>query len=310
VYKGLRVAAIVPAHNEALYVGGVVSAMPPLVDDIMVVDDASTDGTAVAAAAVGDPRCQVITLQTNRGVGGAIVTGHQRALEHGADVCVVMAGDGQMDPAFLPQLLDPIADAGYGFAKANRFYSLTSFEGMPRMRILGNIVLSFMTKAASGYWQLFDPQNGYTAVHRDALTKIPLDRLRQRYEFENDLLIHLNIARIRAIDVPVPARYGDEVSDLRIWRDAVGLSGLLFRGFWRRIWWKYVLQSFSPVALLFFTGLAMVLFGGLVGVFVVVNSLGPATASAATVLMSVAPLLTGIHLLVSALLLDIQESGR
>jgi glycosyltransferase involved in cell wall biosynthesis len=310
VYKGLQVAVVVPAHNEERHVATVVSTAPPVVDLVVVVDDASSDGTGEAATAVGDPRCTVIRHEVNQGVGGAIVTGHRHALAAGADVCVVMAGDGQMDPAFLAPLLDPIADNGYGFTKANRFFSLTSFDGMPRVRILGNVLLSFMTKASSGYWQLFDPQNGYTAVHRDALAKVPLDRLRRDYAFENDLLIHLNIARVRAVDVPIPARYGDEVSGLRIWRDAARLSRALIAGFWRRIWWKYVIQSFSPVALLLFTGLALILFGIAVGVFVVVNTLGPPTASAATVLMSVAPMLTGIHLLVSALMLDIQESGR
>jgi hypothetical protein len=147
-------------------------------------------------------------------------------------------------------------------------------------------------------------------VHRDALALIPLDRLRERYEFENDLLIHLNIARVRARDVPVPARYGNEVSGLRIWRDAPRLAALLATGFWRRIWWKYVLQSFSPVALLLFSGLALMLFGAAVGVFVIVNTLGPPVASAGTVLMATAPLLSGLQMLIFALVLDIQEADK
>jgi glycosyltransferase involved in cell wall biosynthesis len=132
------------------------------------VDDASSDDTSGAAAAVADPRLDLITLERNQGVGGAILTGHRRALERGADVAVVMAGDAQMDPDYLPALLDPIADGEAEFTKANRFYGPGSFHGMPRHRIFGNVVLSFMTKAASGYWNLFDPQNGYTAIHRHA----------------------------------------------------------------------------------------------------------------------------------------------
>jgi len=310
MYKNLRVAVVVPAHNESELVGDVVKTIPAMVDSVIVVDDASTDGTYGAVAAVADERTTIVRLDRNRGVGGAIVEGHRRAMESAADVSVVMAGDGQMDPAYLPALLDPIADLGYEFAKANRFFAIGSFAGMPRLRILGNVVMSFLTKAASGYWHLFDPQNGYTAIHRSALERLPLERLRERFEFENDLLIHLNIARVRATDVPIPARYGDEVSDLRVMRDARRILGLLVVGFWRRIWWKYVVQSFSPVALMLFSGLALVAGGLSVGAFVVIHSIGPATASAATVLMSVAPLLTGIHLLISALLLDIQESPR
>ena len=310
MYRDMCVAVVVPAHNEERLVGTVVTTSPPLVDHIIVVDDASTDATSEAARSTGDPRLEVIRLPENQGVGGAILAGHRRALELGADVSVVMAGDAQMDPDYLPALLDPIAEGEAEFTKANRFYDARSFEGMPRHRVFGNVVLSFMTKAASGYWGLFDPQNGYTAIHRSALERLPLDRIAQRYEFENDLLIKLNILRVPARDVPVPARYGTEVSGMRLTRVAPRLLRLLWKGFWHRIWWKYVLQSFSPVALMLFTGLALLLFGLAVSIFVLVNTLGPPVASPGTVLLAVAPLLTSIHLLVSALMLDIQEGNR
>jgi glycosyltransferase involved in cell wall biosynthesis len=310
VYKGLRVAVVVPAYNEERHVGEVIKTAPAWVDHILVVDDGSTDGTVAAALAVADERTEVIERGRNQGVGAAVLAGHRRAMELGADVDLVMAGDAQMDPDYAADLVDPIADEGYGFTKANRFFSMSSFTGMPRIRILGNVVLSFMTKLASGYWHLFDPQNGYTAIHRHALERLPLDRIRLGYEFENDLLIYLNIARVRAKDVPVPARYGNEVSGIRLFREIRLLSGLLAAGFWRRVWWKYVIHSFSPVALLLFTGLGLVGFGVLVGIFVLVNTLGPATASAGTVLLSAAPILSGMHLLISALVLDIQEGAR
>lgn len=310
MYRDMRVAVVVPAHNEERLVATVVTTAPSLVDHIIVVDDASTDGTSDAARATGDPRLEVHRLEENQGVGGAILTGHARALELGADVSVVMAGDAQMDPDFLPQLLDPIADGEAGFTKANRFYDAKSFEGMPRHRVFGNIVLSFMTKAASGYWGLFDPQNGYTAIHRSALERLPLDRIAHRYEFENDLLIKLNILRVPARDVPIPARYGTEVSGMRLTRVAPRLVRLLWRGFWHRIWWKYVLQSFSAVALMLFAGIGLLLFGFAVSVFVVVNTLGPDEASPGTVLLAVAPILSGLHFLVSAMMLDIQEGNR
>ena len=308
MYQGLRVAVVVPAHNEQRLVGTVVDTMPTIVDHIIVVDDASTDATGEAAKAVGDARTEVITLLDNQGVGGAILAGHERALALGCDVSVVMAGDAQMDPEFLPAMLDPIASGEAQFTKANRFHGPGSFAGMPRARVVGNIAFSFLTKAASGYWNLFDPQNGYTAISAKALERLPMGRIAHRYEFENDLLIQLNILRVPARDVSVPARYGDEVSGIRMGTAVPRILGQLYRGFWQRIWWKYVLQSFSAVALMLFAGLGLIAFGAAVGVFATVNTIGPATASAGTVVLSVAPLMSGLHMLLFAMMLDIQES--
>lgn len=310
MYEGLRVAVAVPAHNEERHIGRVIETMPALVDHILVVDDASTDSTSAAATAAGDTRVEVIRHEVNQGVGGAIITAHRRALELGADVSVVMAGDAQMRPEYLPDLLDPIATGEAGFTKANRFYAMGSFEGMPRHRVFGNIVLSFLTKAASGYWGLFDPQNGYTALHRSAIERLPLERISPRYDFENDLLIHLNILRVTARDVPIPATYGDEISGIRLTKVGPRLLRRLWTGFWHRMWWKYVLQSFSPVALMFFSGLALLLFGLAVSAFVIVNTIGPPVASPGTVLLAIAPLLTAMHLLITALHLDIEEGNR
>ena len=310
MYKGLTIAACVPAYNESKLIGKTILTMPDFVDHIVVVDDCSTDDTSERALEVDDPRVFLIRHEVNSGVGGAIVDAHKKALELGSDIDVVMAGDAQMDPAYLPALLDPIADHGYGFTKANRFFSRDSFAGMPPTRLVGSVLLSFATKAASGYWHLFDPQNGYTAVHREALRRIHLDKVARGYEFENDLLIRLNIAGVRAQDVPVPALYGDEVSGMRLRRVIPAIGWLLLKGFWRRMFLKYVLFSFSPIALLFFTGLGLCLFGSAVGVWVVWESLGPAVASTGSVLLAVAPLLTGLQMLLSALTLDIQESPR
>jgi len=310
MYEGLRVAVVVPAFREREHIAEVITTMPATVDHVLVVDDASPDDTSEVATAVDDPRTEVLRHECNKGVGGAIVTGHRRALELGADVCVVMAGDGQMDPEQLPRLLTPLAQHGYAFAKANRFYSATSYAGMPTHRVVGNLLLTFLTKAASGYWNLVDPQNGYTAITRECLERLPLDRLAERYEFENDQLIWLNILDARAIDVPIPARYGREVSSIRLHAVVPRLLLLLFRGFWRRVWHKYVLWSFSPVALLLFVGSLLLLFGTAVGAWAVLASRGPAEASTGTWLLAVAPTLVGIQLLLQSLVLDIQATPQ
>jgi glycosyltransferase involved in cell wall biosynthesis len=286
----------------------VISTMPDYVDHIVIVDDCSPDGTSDVVRSIHDDRVTLIRHEVNQGVGGAIITGHRKALEMGADINVIMAGDAQMDPQYLPDLLDPIVEQGYEFTKANRFYSRTGYSTMPFMRAAGSIALSFATKVASGYWNLFDPQNGYTALKRSALNRLPLDRVARSYAFENDLLIWLNIVNARAKDVSVPALYGEEVSTMNLRKVTWTIGSLLVTGFWRRMLRKHVLQSFSAVALLFFTGLALVTFGALVGVWVLYETLGPPVATTGSVLLSVGPLLTGIHMLVNALMLDIQST--
>lgn len=308
MYKGLRIAVVVPAHNEEKLIGRTVGTMPEFVDHIIVVDDASTDNTAKEVVEVGDLRVTLLQHERNTGVGGSIVDGHRIAMEQGADVSVVMAGDAQMDPAYLPLLLDPIALDGYGFTKANRFFSRASLTGMPKTRLFGSVVLSFATKLASGYWNLFDPQNGYTAITRESLSRIDLDRLSPRYSFENDLLIWLNIAGVRAKDVPVPAVYGDEVSGMRMTKVVPELLRLLLVGTGRRFLRKYVVPSFSPIALMALTGLALCAFGTVAGLWVLAHTVGQPNASAASVLLAVAPLLVGINMLVHALTLDMQAT--
>ena len=306
-YRGLTVAVVVPAYREEALIADTIQGIPDFVDRVIVVDDCSPDDTGAAVEHLGEPRVTLIRHEVNQGVGGAIVTGHRTAVAAGCDVMVVMAGDNQMDPAFLPDLLDPIV-AGYGFTKGNRFYSRTSAQGMPVGRVVGNMILTFMNKAASGYWNLVDPQNGYTAITRESLELIPLDRVAQRYEFENDLLIWLNIADIRAKDVPIPARYDAEVSTLSPFRDGPRIGWLLFRGFWRRMWLKYTMWSFSPIALLFYTGLVMLTLGLIAGVWTTVLAFQGTSPTAGTTVLSVVPFFCGFVLLVQALVLDIQET--
>lgn len=308
MYRFRKITVVVPAYREEDHVAHTIRGIPDFVDHIVVVDDASPDRTSEVAEGSGDPRVEVIRLEQNQGVGGAIVTGHRRAIELGSDINVVMAGDNQMDPSRLGLLLEPIIDDGYGFTKGNRFFSPTSMEGMPAHRIAGNMALTFMNKAASGYWNLVDPQNGYTAITRQSLELVPLDRLSKRYEFENDLLIWLNIANVRARDVNIAARYGAETSSIRLRTFVPRISGLLFRGFWRRMWLKHMLWSFSPIALMFFAGLAALLFGLGVGLWVTAVALGGQTPTAGTTVLAVVPFFCGFILLVQAMVLDIQAT--
>jgi glycosyltransferase involved in cell wall biosynthesis len=311
VYKGLKVSVVVPAYKEEAHIAKVIETMPEFVDHIVVVDDASPDNTGQVARDAADTRTEVIALEQNQGVGGGIITGHKRAIELGMDVSVVMAGDAQMDPDYLPDLLDPIAEDGYGFTKANRFFSSDSFEGMPKHRIFGNVVLTFLTKAASGYWNLVDPQNGYTAATTKALGLIPLDKVHKRYDFENDLLIWLSIADVRATDVSIPAVYGEETSTMKLSRVAPRILATLIGGGWRRMWRKYILWSFSPIALLLLSGLILTVFGLIVGVWTTVWSLTTGvSASTGTWLLGVTPAIVGIQFMVQGLVLDIHATPQ
>ncbi|UYO98723.1 glycosyltransferase family 2 protein [Microbacterium sp. M28] len=308
MYKNAVIAAVVPAYKEERMIGRVIETMPSFVDHIVIVDDCSPDETSAAVKAVDDPRVTLIRHEVNLGVGGAIITAHRAALELGADVNVVMAGDAQMNPAYLPDLLDKVTDEGFGFAKANRFYGPESFRGMPGYRVFGNVVLSFMNKLASGYWNLFDPQNGYTAVRTEELRRVDLDRIAKRYSFENDLLIKLNILQVSATDVPIPAVYGDEVSSIKLRKVIPELLNRLTVGYWSRIWYRYVLWSFSPIALLLFLGLFLFIVGVGISIWVMIQIAGSVVATAATVMLAALPLMIGIQMLISALQLDIQAT--
>ncbi|HEY5925937.1 MAG TPA: glycosyltransferase family 2 protein [Kofleriaceae bacterium] len=225
MFRQLRVAVVVPAFNEARKIAATVASIPDYVDDIFVIDDASTDETAVAAGASATSSrvtpVHVVRHEHNRGVGGAIATGYRRALAAGADVAVVMAGDGQMDPEDLPALLAPIADGAADYVKGNRFKHPELWSAMPKTRIVGNVLLSAATRVTSGYSHVFDSQCGYTAIHRRALEAIDLDVLWSRYGYPNDLLSRLYVAGARVVDVPVRPIYGEH------WKSGINLGTVL-----------------------------------------------------------------------------------
>jgi glycosyltransferase involved in cell wall biosynthesis len=238
MYAGRVVAVVVPAFNEADKIAETVRGVPVFVDRVIVVDDGSADDTAPVARGVARDGLEVVAHEVNRGVGAAIATGYARALALGADVVAVMAGDGQMDPADLPGLLDPVVEGRADYAKGNRFawQAGGGWREMPRARAAGGAVLSWLTRAASGYWRLFDSQCGYTAISRDALKAIDARRMFARYGYPNDLLARLGAVRARVVDVPVRPVYGaDWRSGLKPARVALPVLGILARGFARRM---------------------------------------------------------------------------
>jgi glycosyltransferase involved in cell wall biosynthesis len=285
--------------------------MPDFVDSIIVVDDCSSDNTAEVARKSGDPRVRVLQPDQNLGVGGATILGYERGLEDGADVLVKMDGDGQMAPEFLGELLDQIVEHGYDYAKGNRFLAGESLAQMPKVRLFGNVALTFMTKLASGYWHVFDPQNGYTAIRARSLKRLNLKRVHRRFFFENDMLVALNFFSSRVSDVAIPSRYGQEISDLNPFKIGLTFPLLLSQRFLRRVYQRYVLRDFSPVALFLFLGFVLFAWGLGFGIYLwVETAITGRPTPTGTIMLALLPLILGFQLLLQAVVLDIQNTPR
>jgi len=306
---GKRVAVVVPAYDEEHLVVETLRGIPAFVDRVYVVDDASRDGTAQRAGEVGDPRVEVIRHDRNGGVGAAIVSGYRRALEEDVDVTCVMAADNQMDPLELEGLVGPVARGEVEYAKANRLVSGEAWKVIPRTRYLGNAVLSLLTKIASGYWHVADSQAGYTAISRDALLRLDLDRLYASYGFPNDMLVHLNVQNARVRDVPSRPIYDvGETSGIKLRSVVPRISWLLFNGFWWRMAQKYVIRDFHPLVFFYAFGVLMTVVGLLLGTIeLVLRILGNEITPATIVLVAVL-LIAGLQLTLFAMWFDMEAN--
>ncbi len=266
-YRDKTIGVVIPAFNEELLIEDTLRSIPPYVDRIFVIDDCSKDRTAAIAGefSKNDPRFTCISHKVNKGVGAAIITGYKRILQEGIDIAAVMAGDNQMDPKHLPELLDPIVEGKADYTKGNRLMNVEFRTGMSAWRSFGNVILTFLTKMASGYWQLMDPQNGYTAISNRALERIDPDTIYPWYGYCNDLLTKLNVFGFKVKDVGMPARYGNEKSKIRYGRYMFKVSWLLLKNFLWRLKMKYVWLSFHPLILFYAFGIILApigLFGG------------------------------------------------
>lgn len=304
-----RIAVVIPAYRAADTIAAVVQGLPAFVDTIIVVDDASPDTTAEAALATRDPRLVCVRRPRNGGVGAAMADGFAQALAIGVDIVVKMDADGQMDPRALPQLLAPVTESGCDYAKGNRFYDLNALARMPWARRCGNAALSFLTKMASGYWNVYDPQNGFIAIRADMLRRLDLASLDRGYFFENSMLIQLNVLNARVAEVPMPARYGDERSSMRLRRILFAFPRKLFFGCLGRLRLKYFGLDFSPIAVLLSVGTLLVVGGVSYGACAWISHAARGAATpAGTVMVSALPVLFGGQLLLQALLLDIAQT--
>jgi glycosyltransferase involved in cell wall biosynthesis len=308
----MSIAVVIPSFRVTEHILEVLANIGPEVERIYVIDDACPDKSGEFVKKHSkDKRVQVFFHETNQGVGGAVVTGYKAALADNIDVVVKVDGDGQMDPDLILTIAKPVLEGNADYSKGNRFDSLENLFSMPKIRILGNAVLSLWSKLSSGYWNITDPTNGFTAIHRKALEAIQLDKLRKTYFFESDLLFRLSIVNAVVMDVPMVSAYGNEKSNLKIrkvifefpWRHTVNLH--------KRLFYKYYLREWSVASFELPAGIGLTIFGAWFGLarYFEASGAGQAT-TAGQVTLSALALILGVQLLLSFLAYDVQSEPR
>jgi glycosyltransferase involved in cell wall biosynthesis len=307
MFEDKRIAVVVPAYNEENLIGKVIETMPEFVDSVVIVDDVSTDDTKkiVMEYMARDQRVLLIKHERNMGVGAAVVSGYKRSLEEGMDVVAVMAGDGQMDPEDLPRIVGPVARGAVDYTKGNRLFRGESWEIIPHHRYLGNSMLSLLTKIASGYWHVADSQTGYTAISRVALERLNLDDIYRGYGMPNDILINLNIHNFRVRDVSVKPVYDQgELSGIKLSRVIPRISWLLFKGFFRRLFEKYVIRDFHPLIFFYMLGLTLLPSGIIIGSYLLLYRLLIGPVSATSALFAAFLIISGLQTILFAMWFD------
>ena len=308
-----KVAVVVPCYRVVRQLGNLLARIGPEVSVIYCIDDACPEGSwrAVQAAAAVDPRIRLILHPHNTGVGGAVISGYRQALADGADVVVKLDGDGQMAPEDIAKLIDPILRGEADYVKGNRFFSLEDLRSMPWVRLVGNAGLSLLSKLSCGYWNLFDPTNGFTAIHATALAALPLEKLSRRYFFESDVLFRLNSLRAVVADVPIEARYGDEWSGLSVVQSLVRFPLCHLRNYGKRLFYNYFLRDFNIASVNLLIGLVLVTFGVLYGsVHWIRGYQLDVLASPGTVMLAALPIVLGWQALLSFVHLDVANIPR
>ncbi len=312
-FARFKIAVVIPAYRVEQDIAFVLRGLPRYIKYIIVVDDASPDSTAdlITAAAKKDKRITLIRHKQNQGVGGAMVSGFKKALELGAQIVIKLDGDGQMDPAHIPALITPLIQGKADYVKGNRFRDFQSLQQMPYIRRIGNLGLSFLTKAATGYWNIFDPTNGYFAIHTEALAQLPLEKLDRHYYFETSMLSHLYMLNAFVLDVTIPARYGNETSNLSIRRSLFEFPIKLLATFLRRIALKYYIYDFSMVSLYLVSGIPLLLFGLIFGITKWIQyARQNIPAPTGTVMLPTLSVILGIQILLSAIEIDMNSTPR
>lgn len=296
-----HVAVVIPCYKVTKHILGVIASIGPEIQRIIVVDDACPDGSGkLVQKECKDTRVQIVFHEKNQGVGGAVITGYKEALNAGAEIVVKLDGDGQMEPADIPALIHPLINKNADYSKGNRFYSSEDLVQMPKLRVFGNAALSLFSKVSSGYWNITDPTNGFTSIHSKVLSELNLSKIRHGYFFESDILYRLGLIRAVVKDVSLPARYGDEISNLRVGKVMLEFPFRHFGNFLKRIGYMYYIRDWSPASLELPSGLILFFFGLATGfVNLSKSAMSGIPSNAGTVMLSALPLIFGFQLILS-----------
>jgi glycosyltransferase involved in cell wall biosynthesis len=306
------IAVVIPCFRVKNQIETVLGGIGPEVSRIYVVDDACPESTGkYVEEAVDDERIRVLYHEQNGGVGAAVITGYRQAAADGAEIIVKLDGDGQMDPSLIPRFVRSILAGQADYAKGNRFFDIGGVGSMPWLRFIGNAALSFISKLSSGYWDLFDPNNGYTAIHASVLHLLPLDRISRRWFFESDMLFRLNTIRAAVVEIPMEARYADESSNLRPGTLVVEFALKHLRNFFKRILYCYFLRGFSIASVNLVVGTALFVVGSWWGAVAWAEaSRAGAFASSGQVMLAALPILIGVQLVLAFLSYDMASTPR
>lgn len=312
MYKHHKISVSIPIYNEENFIIPTLEGIPEFIDLIVINDDCSKDNSVkiVKEYQKKDKRIILIENTINKGKGTGLLNCHNKAVEEGCDIIISIDGDNQMDTNYMPVLLDKIIDDGYAYTKGNRFFHVAELRQMPRFRLVGNAFVSLLAKLCTGYWSISDPLNGYTAIKTLTYTELDHSKFAKGFDIEVSILNELALINAKVKDVFIPAKYGEEVSDIRLVGDTLKTTRSLLKGFLRRIFVKYILLNFSPIALFYITGFLLVLWGVIFGLFVTIISLGPKSTTTATVMLSVVPFILGVQLILQAITLDINNEPK
>ena len=307
----MSVAVCIPCYKVKNQIVETVKSVPSFVQEIIVVDDCCPENSGkYLEENSNDPRLTVIYHKENTGVGGAMVTAYKTFLKTGkSDIAVKIDGDGQMNPDLIIDFVSPISDKKYNYTKGNRFYFIEGLKDMPGLRLFGNSMLSLINKLVNGYWDLMDPTNGFTAIHKDVLKLIPLNKLDNRYFFESDMLFRLGLVNAAVKDIPMHALYADEVSNLSVRKTLITFPPKYIKRFFKRIFYQYFLRDFNAGTIQLTIGLPLFLFGVVFGIVRWYESIELDTeASAGTIMLSALPIIIGFQMLLGFLNYDIQKT--
>lgn len=307
----VKKAVIIPAYKVVSKIVEVVNSIPDFIDFIIVIDDKCPENSGKAVESLDNSRVRVIYHNKNTGVGSAVKSGYQKALELGCEVVIKMDGDGQMDPEYLEQLIKPLLLDQADYTKGNRFVDFKALRGMPKARLIGNNILSFLEKIFSGYWDIMDPTNGYTAIHKRILEKLDLSKIADGFFFESDMLFNLNLYNAVVLDVSIPAKYENEPSSLSIGKTLVQFPPRLLCGCGKRIFLKYFIYDFNMASVYILIGIPLFLLGFVVGIVELIESIMTGVPRATgTIMLSILPLIVSIEFLLQAINIDINNVPR